>query len=118
MDLVQGTLDHVAGNGSAGITDGDSFHSQVNSPKGIDLGPDGKIYLVDSSNHCIRRIDPATKIIDTIAGKGGKKGFSGDGGPPSEALLSNPHGVGFDTGGEIYIGDSDNHRVRVIRPSP
>ena len=56
--------------------------------------------------------------MDTIAGKGGKEGFSGDGGPPLEALLNNPHGVGFGTGGEIYIGDSDNHRVRVIRPLP
>jgi DNA-binding beta-propeller fold protein YncE len=116
MDLVQGTLHHVAGNGTAGFADGNPSQAQVNSPKGIDLGPDGKIYLVDSSNHCIRRIDPATKVIDTIAGKGGKKGFSGDGGPPFDALLSNPHGVGFGTGGEIYIGDSDNHRVRVIRP--
>ncbi len=118
MDLKQGTLHHVAGNGKAGFADGDSSHSQVNSPKGIELGPDGKIYLVDSSNHCIRRIDPATKILGTIAGKGGKKGFSGDGGSPADALLSNPHGVGVGASGEIYIGDSDNHRVRVIRPSP
>jgi streptogramin lyase len=117
LDLRRGTIHHVAGNGKAGFADGDSSRSQVNSPKGIDLGPDGRIYLVDSSNHCIRRIDPKTHEIETIAGKGGKSGFSGDGGNPTEALLNNPHGVGFGADGKIYIGDSDNHRVRVIRSS-
>jgi streptogramin lyase len=117
VDLEQGTIHHVGGNSKAGFADGGPSESQVNSPKGIDLGPDGKIYLVDSSNHCIRRIDPKTNVMETVAGKGGTSGFSGDGGIPKAALLSNPHGVGFGSAGEIYLGDSDNHRVRVIRPA-
>jgi hypothetical protein len=115
MSLKQGTIHHVCGNGKAGFADGRPSESQVNSPKGIDVGPDGKIYLVDSSNHCLRRIDPKTHVVETVAGNGGTPGFSGDGGPPRAALLNNPHGVGFGRAGEIYIGDSDNHRVRVIR---
>jgi sugar lactone lactonase YvrE len=114
MTLKEGTIHHVGGNGKAGFADGGRSESQVNSPKGIDVGPDGRIYLVDSSNHCLRRIDPKTGAMETIAGKGGTSGFSGDGGPPKAALLNNPHGVGFGRSGEIYIGDSDNHRVRVI----
>jgi DNA-binding beta-propeller fold protein YncE len=117
VDLKRGTIRHVSGNGKPGFADGGRSKSQVNSPKGIDLGPDGKIYLVDSSNHCIRRVDPKTHVIETIAGKGETRGFSGDGGHPTAALLNNPHGVGFGDAGEIYIGDSDNHRVRVIRRS-
>jgi DNA-binding beta-propeller fold protein YncE len=116
MDLKTGRLRHVAGNGKPGykIDRGPAKDALVNSPKGISLGPDGRVYLVDSSNHCLRAIDPATNTIETIAGRGGHKGFAGDGGPPAKSLLNNPHGVGFGPHGEIFIGDSDNHRVRAI----
>jgi streptogramin lyase len=116
MDLKTGRLRHVAGNGKPGykVDRGPAKDSLVNSPKGISQGPDGRVYLVDSSNDCLRAIDPQTNTIETIAGRGGQKGFAGDGGPPAKSLLNNPHGVGFGPHGEIFIGDSDNHRVRAI----
>jgi hypothetical protein len=111
-----GKLHRVAGNGKPGYTvdRGPAKDAMVNSPKGLSLGPDGRVYLVDSSNHCLRVIDPATESIATIAGQGGEKGFAGDGGPAANSLLNNAHGVGFGAMGEIFIGDSDNHRVRAI----
>lgn len=116
LNLKTGKLHHVAGNGKAGykVDRGPAKEALVYSPKGISFGPDGRVYLVDSSNHCLRAIDPKAFTIETIAGRGGEKGFAGDGGPPSKSLLSNPHGVGFGPHGEIFIGDSDNHRIRAI----
>jgi sugar lactone lactonase YvrE len=118
MNLKTGNLRHVAGNGKPGykVDRGSAKDALLNSPKGIGLGPDGRIYVVDSSNHCLRAIDPKTETIETIAGTGGTKGFSGDGGSAAESLLNNLHGVGFGLRGEIFIGDSHNHRVRVILP--
>ena len=118
MNLKTGRLHHVAGSGKPGykIDRGLAKDAVVNSPKGISLGPDGRVYLVDSSNHCLRAIDPATYTIETVAGRGGVKGYAGDGEHPSKSLLSNPHGIGFGANGEIFIGDSDNHRVRVLLP--
>jgi sugar lactone lactonase YvrE len=111
-----GKLQHAAGSGKAGyrVDRGPAKDALVNSPKGIGLGPDGRVYLVDSSNHCLRAIDPKSGIIETVAGRGGQKGFAGDAGPPSKSLLNNPHGVGFGRNGEVFIGDSDNNRVRAI----
>jgi streptogramin lyase len=119
LDLKTGKLHHVAGSGKAGyeIDRGPAKQALVNSPKGISLGPDKRVYLVDSSNHCLRTIDPTSLTIETIAGRGGAKGFAGDGAPSNASLLNNPHGIGFGPHGEIFIGDSDNHRVRVILPN-
>jgi streptogramin lyase len=116
IDHKTGKLHRVAGNGKPGykVDRGPAKNALVNSPKGLSLGPDGRVYLVDSSNHCLRAIDPKTETIETIAGRGGEKGFAGDGGPAARSLLNNAHGVGFGANGEIYIGDSDNHRVRAI----
>jgi streptogramin lyase len=118
MELKSGKLHHVAGSGKAGysVDRGPAKDALVNSPKGIGLGPDGRIYLVDSSNHCLRAIDPKTETIETIAGRGGEKGFARDGGPSAKSLLNNLHGVGFGRNGEVFIGDSDNNRVRAIFP--
>jgi sugar lactone lactonase YvrE len=118
VDHKTGKLHRVAGNGKPGykVDRGPAKEALVNSPKGLSLGPGGRVYLVDSSNHCLRVIDPKSGTIETIAGRGGEKGFAGDGGPAASSLLNNAHGVGFGAMGEIFIGDSDNHRVRAILP--
>jgi hypothetical protein len=71
------------------------------------------IVLVDTENHCLRRIEAATGLVTTIAGTG-QPGGSGDGGPATAATLKRPHGACLDEVGNIYIGDSENHRVRFV----
>ena len=68
--------------------------------------------VVDTENHAIRRIDAATGIVTTIAG--GRLGGEGDGGPATEAAMDRPHGCGIDAQGNIFVADSNNHRVRVV----
>ncbi|MBN1570137.1 MAG: hypothetical protein JXA73_20005 [Acidobacteria bacterium] len=80
--------------------------------KGIALGPDGGIYIADTGNHRIRRIGP-DGIISTVAGTG-VSGFSGDGGPATQASFSWPTGIAAGLDGSLYI--SDSFRVRRIWP--
>jgi sugar lactone lactonase YvrE len=75
----------------------------------------GCLYIADGGNNRIRKVD-ASGIITTIAGNG-TAGFSGDGGPATEASLNNPASVTFDKAGNLYIGDIYNHRVRKVDPS-
>jgi streptogramin lyase len=118
MDLKAGTLHHVSGTGKGGfaVVDGPMADAQYASPKGIAVGPDGLVYVVDSSNHVLRRIDPKKGTVTVIAGIPKEKNFSGDGGEATKAHLNNLHGVCITADGTIYIGDSDNHRVRRVRP--
>jgi len=86
-------------------------------PWGLTTGSDGSLYIADTGNHCIRRVDPEG-IIHTVAGLGvyNDYGFSGDGGPATEARLSNPKGVAVAPDGTIYITDTNNHRIRRVGP--
>ena len=72
----------------------------------------GNLYIADSNNHRIRRVD-ADGTITTVAGTRAE-GFSGDGGPATEAHLRNPYGVTQDGSGNLYIADSNNHRIRLL----
>ncbi len=71
------------------------------------------LYLADTHNHRIRRIDAATGIITTIAGTGAP-GFSGDASAATAASLALPHGITIDTAGNLYLADTENHRIRRI----
>jgi sugar lactone lactonase YvrE len=77
------------------------------------LAKDGTLYIADSLNHRIRRVDFAAKKIDTIAGTG-TAGFSGDGGPAREAQLNNVRDLELGPDGRLYLADTENHRVRAI----
>jgi streptogramin lyase len=118
FDLKAGTLHHVAGTGKGGfsVPEGPAKDARFNSPKGIAVGPDGLVYVVDSSNHAIRVIDSTKGTVKTVAGLPPTAAFSGDGGDPTAAGLSNPHAICITADGTLYIGDSDNHRVRVVKP--
>ena len=74
----------------------------------------GRILVVDTENHAIRRIDLVQNKIVTVAGNG-VAGFSGDGGLAVEATMSRPHGIGIDLRGRIYVGDTNNHVIRVFK---
>ena len=82
------------------------------APKEMALDPDGNILIVDTENYAIRLIDCATGIVMTIAG--GRKGAGGDGGPATDAGLDRPHGAVIGPDAAIYIGDTNNHRIRKL----
>ena len=104
------TVTTVLGTGVAGFSD-----TQVNNPYGIIVGPDGALYFCDLDNQRIRRFDPVTKKVTTIAGNG-EKGYAGDGGPALQASLNMPHEIQFDRAGNLYIAERDNHVIRKADP--
>ena len=111
---VQGIMSTLAGTGERGYS-GDGGPARLatwGAPKAIRCDPTGNIIVVDTENHAIRRIDAATGIVTTIAG--GHQGTEGDGGEATRAGLDRPHGCEVDQDGNIYIADSNNHRVRVV----
>lgn len=117
IDLKTETLQHLAGTGKSGYMGdgGPAKAATLAGPKGIALGPTGDIYLADTESHTIRVIRQKTGIIETLVGDG-KKGDGPDGAPRS-CRTARPHGVYCDGAGNVYIGDSENHRVRRIMDS-
>jgi sugar lactone lactonase YvrE len=169
---AQGIISTVAGNGTSGYSGdgGRATDATLRGPSGVALGGDGSVYIADTGNHCIRKVDNAG-VITTVAGRRapchsdlgdrspaamgnlctpfglavgpdgslyisdythirirridsegvittvagtGVGGFSGDGGPPTEATLDQPHGIAVGPDGSLYIADRDNHRVRTV----
>lgn len=108
------TLHHLAGTGQSGYAGdgGPAKEARLAGPKGVAVGPEGDIYLADTENHVIRVIHLQSGIIETVVGDGMK----GDGpdGDPKRCRLNRPHGVFFDAAGNLYIGDSANHKVRKV----
>jgi streptogramin lyase len=76
----------------------------VGGPFGVAIGPDGSLYICEISGHCVRKVDLQTGRISTVAGTG-QKGNSGDGGPATDALVTEPYEVRFDTSGDLYFVD-------------
>ena len=109
-----GIMSTFAGTGERGYEGdgGPALTATWNGPKAIRCDRQDNIVVVDTENHAIRRIDAATGTVTTIAG--GHQGGDGDGGNATEAGLARPHGCGLDRQGNLFIADSDNHRVRVV----
>jgi hypothetical protein len=84
-------------------------------PFGVSVDPIGNLYIADTYNNCIRKVD-SIGIITTVAGTCGPRsqGYSGDGGPAIGARLNHPHGVAVDGAGSLYIADTDNNRIRKV----
>ena len=82
------------------------------APKAIRCDLEDNVIVVDTENFAVRRIDPRSGIVTTIAG--GREGGDGDGGPAVDAGLSRAHGCGIDADGNLYIADTHNNRVRVV----
>lgn len=116
VDLKQGILHHIAGTGKQGYSGdgGPARDALLSGPKGIAFGPGGDIYLADTESHTIRVIHTKTGIIETIVGTG--KPGDGPDGDGRHCQLGRPHGVFVDSQGRVYIGDSDNHKLRVATP--
>ena len=109
-----GRMSTIAGTGEGGYTGdgGPALTSTWGAPKALRCDQQGNILVVDTENHAIRKIDVSTGIVTTVAG--GHKGGEGDGGDAVNAGMDRPHGADVDAQGNIYIADSNNHRVRVV----
>jgi DNA-binding beta-propeller fold protein YncE len=106
---------HLAGTGEKGYSGdgGPARQAKLSGPKGIAVSPDGGVYIADTESHTIRRIDLKTGRIKTVIGDGSRHD-----GPDGDALkcgLARPHGIYVDDQGVVYVGDSENHRVRIFR---
>jgi len=113
IDRQTKRLSRIAGTGETGYSGdgGPARAAKLNGPKGIAYSPDGSVYIADTESHVIRRIDLKSGVIATVMGTGAR----GDGpdGDPRTCRMARPHGV-FIQGNDIYVGDSENHRIRVI----
>jgi glucose/arabinose dehydrogenase len=92
---------------------GDALDARFNRPRDVAVGRDGSIFVADTFNDCVRKIDHHGEI-STVAGICGDRGMAGDGGPATEALLNQPYGVALDAEGNLYIADTHNHKIRVV----
>ncbi len=117
FDLTKGVIHHIAGTGAKGFTGngGPATLATLTGPKGIAVAPNGDVFLADTESHSIRKIDAKLGTIQLVVGTGEK----GDGpdGDPRKCRLARPHGIAIDPDGTLFIGDSENHRVRVVRNS-
>ena len=111
----QGDLTTVVGTGGQGFSGdaGPATQAQLDSPRALALDPAGNLFVADSHNQRIRRVDAVTQTITTIAGTG-VSGFSGDNAPALSARLASPLALAVDSGSLLYIADSANHRIRCV----
>jgi len=111
-----GTLQTAAGNGSRGSAgdDGAARFAQLDTPSACAADSAGNLFIADTANHAIRKVNPAG-MISTVAGVGGA-GASGDEGPAAIAQLASPRGVVVDDMGDIFIADTGNNRIRMVTP--
>ena len=110
----KGLLVNVVGSGASGYSGdgGPATQAQLKVPAGLTFDSKGNLYIADRDNHRVRKVDKKG-IITTVAGNG-TAGFSGDGGPATQASLNLPSGLAFDSKNNLYISDRSNNRVRMV----
>lgn len=113
LSVIAGSVAGLAGDG------GPATEAQLNLPMAVTTGPDGSVYVCDAANSRVRRITADGKI-QTVTGFGGGEGiggagFVGDGGPVEKAKLFTPVDLKFDNAGNLFISDTGNNRIRIIR---
>lgn len=103
----------LAGSGKKGAADGVGEKAEFNAPHNLAVARDGTVYIADTSNHRVRKLDPKTRTVTTIAG--GEKGFAGDGGPATDARFDQAYHVALDADGKnLFVCDLGNRRIRQI----
>jgi sugar lactone lactonase YvrE len=122
----QGSVIGVIGNGHSGYA-GDgrpAVSAQLNQPIGLALDAKGNLYIADSANNVIRRVDARTGDISTVAGdyaaakaNDGLGRFGGDGGQATAATLNDPQGVAVDGAGDLFVADTFDNAIREVTPA-
>lgn len=112
INIETGVISTFAGTGGFGFggDGGLAVDAILSFPRSIRLDAGGHFYIADKNNHRVRRIDKVTNIITTVAGNG-EMGMEGENGLATEAQLSSPVDVAFDSGGNMYIADQNNSRI-------
>ncbi|MDX1945083.1 MAG: hypothetical protein SFU86_06725 [Pirellulaceae bacterium] len=110
-----GPITTVAGTGKPadGGDSGPALQTNIGDPFGVEIGPDGSLYICEVRNHRVRRLDEATGRLTTVAGSG-QVGYAGDGGSATAAKLNEPYEVRFDKAGNMLFVEMKNHLVRKV----
>jgi uncharacterized protein (TIGR03437 family) len=114
-----GKINTLAGNGTPAWSGDGGLATSANlyAPFKAILDSSGNLYISDVSNQVVRMVSKSTGNITTFAGTNCCYGFAGDGGPANAAVLNHPVGLAFDSAGNLFIGDSNNHRIRKVAPN-
>ena len=115
MAYEVGKIENVAGTGASGFAGdgGPASRAVLGEPFMCDFDSDGNLYVADGRNHTVRRVDRDTGTINTVAGTG-SEGYSGDGGPATQATFNQLYSLQVDTNGNIYIIDRLNFVIRRV----
>lgn len=114
-----GNISTVAGNGTLGYTGdgGNATQAQLQGPAAVAFDPAGDLLIADSVNNCVRLVYGAQGTIVTLTGTPSDDRYAGDGGPDNQARMHGPDGLFFDAGGNLWVSDRFNNRVREISGS-
>ena len=114
VSLLTGVISTVAGTGTAGFAgdNGSAVVAELNLPTALAVDAFNHLYVADTGNHRIRRMDVRTGLISSVVGSG-TQGFSGDNGPATSAAIDSPTGLAV-TGSTLYLSDTHNQRIRAV----
>ena len=115
IDVDAGTIDTLPGTGEQTMPGGACDPDALCSPRDVELGPDGLLYIADTNNHVVRSYDLATGAMQTALGTF-EQGDAAEGDAALEAPLNRPHGIDLDDDGALLVADTYNHRIRRVTP--